>query len=286
MLLQGSIQRFRLADVLQFLAQEGATGVLEVRDFEEYGFIYLEAGRVEGISLPVTDQKLGTRLVNAGLLSEQRLGELLLEDASLTKEERMQAPLGQRLVDKGYAAASAVRDIMARQTHDQVFELAHWQNGTFIFGEPDEMPAFHVRIEGNVQELLLDACRRIDEGEQARKTTQVVEEELCFACPATRTCSPEVKARYLKSDVCLWRELAAMQDEEFEKVRDARLLYRSQGDDERPDLSALLDEGIHLGMRTHVAVCPADTTARPASVEGPPTGEDRRAPSTAPAKRA
>lgn len=36
MLLEGSIRRFNLAGVLQFLAQCAATGVLEVRDFEEY----------------------------------------------------------------------------------------------------------------------------------------------------------------------------------------------------------------------------------------------------------
>ena len=55
MLLEGSIQRFGLTSVLQFLAQNHATGVLEVHDFEEYGFIYLVEGRVEGISLPITD---------------------------------------------------------------------------------------------------------------------------------------------------------------------------------------------------------------------------------------
>ena len=48
MLLEGSIHRFNLAGVLQFLAQGAATGVLEVRDFEEYGFIYL----VKGASRP------------------------------------------------------------------------------------------------------------------------------------------------------------------------------------------------------------------------------------------
>jgi hypothetical protein len=227
MLLQGSIRRFRLADVLQFLAQGAATGVLEVRDFEEYGFIYLVAGRVEAISLPVTDQKLGTRLVEAGLLYEQRLAELLLEDTAMTKEDRMRKPLGQRLVERGYADAQGVHDIMEQQTHDQIFELAHWQNGTFIFEQPDEMPAFHVRIQGNVQELLMDAYRRIDEGENARKATPAIEDELCYACPAISTCSARVRSRYLKNDICLWRELAAMQDEDFERVRDARLLYRS-----------------------------------------------------------
>ena len=51
MKLEGSITRFSLASVLQFLAQNAATGVLEVRDFQEYGFVYLVNGRVEGISL-------------------------------------------------------------------------------------------------------------------------------------------------------------------------------------------------------------------------------------------
>ena len=263
MLLQGSIRRFNLADVLQFLAQGNATGVLEVRDFEEYGFIYLVAGRVEGISLPVTDQKLGTRLVEAGLIEEAQLAELLLEDAAMSKEERMRKPLGQRLVERGYADAQVIHDIMGRQTHDQVFELAHWRNGTFIFEEPDEMPAFHVRIEGNVQELLMDAYRRIDEGEKARKASGVIENELCFACPAIRTCSTQVRKRYLKNDICLWRELAAMQDEDFDKVRNARLLYRSQGDEERPDLDALLDEGVYHGMGTRPAPGPGRKQAVP-----------------------
>ena len=48
--LEGSIHRFNLAGVLQFLAQSASTGVLEVRDFEEYGFIYLVNGQVEAIS--------------------------------------------------------------------------------------------------------------------------------------------------------------------------------------------------------------------------------------------
>jgi hypothetical protein len=256
MLLQGSIRRFNLADVLQFLAQGGTTGVLEVRDFEEYGFIYLVAGRVEGISLPVTDQKLGTRLVEAGLIEERQLAELLLEDAAMSKEERMRKPLGQRLVDRGYANAEAIHDIMGRQTHDQVFELAHWKNGTFIFEEPDQMPVFRVRIEGDVQELLMDAYRRMDEGEKARKAELLVGNELCYLCPAIRTCSALVRKRYLKNDICLWRELAAMQDEEFDKVRNARLLYRSQGDEERPDLDALLDEGVYHGMGTRPAAGP------------------------------
>ena len=87
MLLQGSIQRFNLVGVLRYLAQSAATGVLEVRDFEEYGFIYLVDGRVQGISLPLTDERLGTRLLKAGCLSERQLSDALRDSRQLYRSK-------------------------------------------------------------------------------------------------------------------------------------------------------------------------------------------------------
>lgn len=246
MLLQGSIQRFNLASVLQFLAQGEVTGILEVRDFDEYGFIYLVHGRVEGISLPVTDEKLGTRLVRAGLLTEKALAEVLMEETLMSKEQKRVKPLGQRLIDRGLLDENAIREIMARQTMDQIFALAQWQNGVFIFDEPDQMPQFKVAISANVQGLLLEAYRRIDEGEKTRVEKKAVANEVCFACPLDEECDNTIKAKYLKKDVCLWREMGAVIDEDYEKVRDARRLYKSRETAARPELTAALDsDGTH-----------------------------------------
>jgi hypothetical protein len=241
MLLQGSIFRFNLASVLQFLAQSACTGVLEVRDFEEFGFIYLVDGRVEGISLPVTDEKLGARLVKAGCLSEQQLAQALLEDAARSREEKKAKPLGQRLVEMGYTDEPTIRTVMERQTMDQVFELAHWENGVFLYDEPEQMPHFQVAIQGNIQQLLLDAYRRIDEGEKARKQQLELNSEVCYACPLGDGCSPYIRQKYLKKDVCLWREMGAVLDESYDKVRDARSLYRSKDEDAKSILDASLD---------------------------------------------
>jgi len=241
MLIAGSIRRFNLASVLQFLAQAGATGILEARDFDEFGFIYLVEGRVEGISLPLTDEKLGSRLVRAGLLDEQQLSEVLMADTLLSKEQKKAAPLGQRLMDKGYITEAQVRDIMARQTLDQIFALAHWQNGVFEYDEPEKMPEFSIRILGNVQELLLDAYRRIDEGEKLRTEKTVVDNEVCFACPVEDECTAEIKERYLKPDVCLWRRMGAVIDDDYEKVQDAQLLYKSRESTNKPELETALD---------------------------------------------
>jgi hypothetical protein len=248
MLLSGSIRRFDLASVLQFLAQAQATGIVEVRDFDEFGFIYLIDGRVQAISLPMTDEKLGTRLLRAGLLTDQQLSEVLMADTLLSKEEKKAKPLGQRLLDKGYITADQVRDIMAKQTLDQVFALAHWQNGMFEFDESETMPQFTIRIIGSVQELLLDAYRRIDEGEVMKTSKTVVDNEVCYGCPVESECSVEIKRKYLKPDVCLWRRMGAIIDDDYERVQDAQKLYKSSEANEKPTLETALDSDGKLDL--------------------------------------
>ena len=83
----------------------------------------------------------------------------------------------------GYTEEAAIRTIMERQTTDQVFELAHWENGVFIYDEPEQMPHFTVRIQGELRVFALDAYRRIDEGQTARKVRKKVDNEVCYACP-------------------------------------------------------------------------------------------------------
>ncbi len=113
--------------------------------------------------------------------------------------------------------------------------------GVFVYDEPEQMPHFQVAIQGDVQQLLLDAYRRIDEGEQARKQQFELQSEVCYACPLGDDCSPHIRQKYLKQDVCLWREMGAVLDESYDKVRDARQLYRSKEDDARSVLDASLD---------------------------------------------
>jgi hypothetical protein len=250
MLLTGSIRRFDLASVLQFLAQGQATGIIEVRDFDEFGFIYLIDGRVQAISLPMTDEKLGGRLVRAGLLDEQQLSEVLMADTLLSKEQKKAKPLGQALLDKGYITADQVRDIMAKQTLDQIFALAHWQNGVFEFDESDAMPEFTIRIAGSVQTLLLDAYRRIDEGELMKTSKTVVDNEVCYGCPVAAECSDHIKEKYLKNDLCLWRRMGAIIDDDYERVQDSQHLYKSRDGIEKPKLETALGSDGHLGLDT------------------------------------
>lgn len=209
MILRGSIERFDLGSVLQFLAQNAATGILEIRDYEEHGHIYLVKGRLEAISLPVTDDRLGVFLVKHQQVTEQQLAKVLMEEAAGVEGADARTPLGQRLVDRGFVTEDIVRKAMQRLTMSRMFEIAHWRTGVFSYDEPEQMPEFKISIHGNVQELLLQAQVRIDHGDKPRKRAVARhEDDLCFGC-TVRDCTPAVKLKYLKKDTCLWRRMSS-----------------------------------------------------------------------------
>ena len=238
MILRGSIERFDLGSVLQFLAQNAATGILEIRDYEEHGQIYLVKGRLEAISLPLTDDRLGVLLVKQGLVAENQLTKVLMEEAAAWRPATARKPLGQRLVERGFVDEAIVRQAMYRLTMARMFELAHWRNGVFSYDEPEHMPEFRISIRGDVQELLLQAQVRIDHGERPRKQMARPQDDLCFGCPVT-DCSPAVKAKYLKKDACLWRKMSSP----------ARRLPRAPPRDEpaRPELYGGARTSRHAG---------------------------------------
>ena len=80
MILWGKIQDFSIFSILQFLATYRKTGTLEIQDFEEFGYIYMTDGKVDAISLPLSDDLLGNRLVAAGALTQEQLDGLLALD--------------------------------------------------------------------------------------------------------------------------------------------------------------------------------------------------------------
>jgi hypothetical protein len=77
----------------------------------------------------------------------------------------------------------------------------------------------------------------------------VVDNEVCFRCPVEAECSEAIKRRYLKPDVCLWRRMGAVIDDDYERVQDSQRLYQSPEANEKPTLETALgsDGSLDLG---------------------------------------
>ena len=181
-------------------------------------------------------------MVKAGLLTEQQLAQALIEDTALTREQKKAKPLGQRLIDMGYSDEQSIRDIMARQTLDQVFELAHWQNGIFILRRARAhaaVPRLHSRA--TCRSSCSTPTGASTKASRPRRPASWSRTKSATPALSRPQCTPEIRSRYLKTDLCLWREMGAVLDEKYDGVRDARQMYKSRETEEKVELDASLD---------------------------------------------
>ena len=73
MLLQGSLQEFSLANVLNLVKMSAKTGVLSLRRKGEHGLLYFRDGHVYYATLEPQVVPIGERLVRAGRITPEQL---------------------------------------------------------------------------------------------------------------------------------------------------------------------------------------------------------------------
>jgi hypothetical protein len=217
MILWGEIKEFPLFAVLQFLAGQRSTGVLEIQDFEELGAIYMRRGQIDAVSSANWDEVLGAKLVAAGALTGSQVKECLMDGTTSDDDQ----PVVARLVERAQGDPRTLREIVDDHVGDVVMELMCWNAGTFRFTLPSRQVQFAVAPLRNAEEMLIDAFRRVDEGERPRHEKTLTEEEFCLTC--TVDCSEEIKTRYLRADLCLWRSMpSVLKDPIYREIKRRR----------------------------------------------------------------
>lgn len=228
MILWGEIGEFPLFSVLQFLASQRCTGVLDIQDYEELGSVYFSRGHIEAISMTDWDERLAARLVGAGALTESQVKGCWM--AAGQGDE--QYPALACLLDAAEGDYRALMEMVNQHISDVVMQLMYWNAGTFRFRVPVRPVEFRVAPSLEVESLLLDAYRRVDEGERPWRDKLLTETELCVTC--TLGCSEEIKSRYLRSDICLWRCMPSVLKDPI--YRDAKRRPSSFEEDEMDEL--------------------------------------------------
>ena len=182
MSLSGNLEDVSVADALQFINLGGRTGTLTLSRGEITAGIGFHQGRI----------------VNAWGPESKRLGDLLVDNGSITRETLQQAlrdqegetprrSLGQILVGMGALSEEAMYTAVQQQIERTVYDLVTWTSGTFHFALDDLKPiddisvfpgdiVGHLRLD--TQAVLLDALRIFDEknrggnGAEAPVTTE------------------------------------------------------------------------------------------------------------------
>src|SRR5256712_2641308 len=185
MSLSGNLEDVSVADALQFIHLGGRTGTLTLTRGDMTAEIGFHQGRIVNAWGPGS-KRLGDLLVDSGSLTRDKLEEALRAQES----ERPRRSLGQILVAMDALSTEAMYTAVQHQIERTVYDLVTWTQGTFHFALDDLKPiddisvfpgdiVGHLRLD--TQAVLLDALRIFDEknrgGEPNGKAPAVAAEE-------------------------------------------------------------------------------------------------------------
>jgi hypothetical protein len=177
MAFEGNLETMPIADLLQWAANGRQTGTIRVSCGETTKKIYIETGRIVSCTSDNPKEFLGHFMVSRGIIDESQLQEAFIT------QDRFSGLLGQILVKQGAIDEDTLNEMLRLKAEEAIFELFTWEGGHFTFHE-GELPDFElVPISLDVQGLVLEGMRRLDEWARIR---EVISSELCVPVAVRR----------------------------------------------------------------------------------------------------
>jgi hypothetical protein len=164
--LSGELSAITVSEVLSWLQDKSQTGRLQIVDGDKHVEIYVRRGKVDfaaaaGIG---EDLLLGRFAVEAGALTPDALTAVLDERARATTKPGL---FGVDLVARGLITEAQLKQAMARQISEVIYETLRWTQGQFAFRSlpAESFPALarDAALGISVDGLLLEGFRRVDE---------------------------------------------------------------------------------------------------------------------------
>jgi DNA-binding response OmpR family regulator len=181
--LQGDMGIIPIGAVLQLLQIESKTGLLVVTDGTTEVTMAIREGLIDLVQArgAGNEFRLGRYIVEHGLATPADIERILRDNnptplpppfetherATIPKEEVPTSGrrlLGDLLVDSGRVTRDQLRDALARQSSELVYEVVRWPRGRFDF-RLDPLPALAVsaRLGLPVASVVMEGFRRVDE---------------------------------------------------------------------------------------------------------------------------
>ncbi|HEX3135356.1 MAG TPA: DUF4388 domain-containing protein [Planctomycetota bacterium] len=181
----GNLSTLSLVEVFQTINRIRATGVLRLAAEETGRDVIFFEGEIIGVGFRAGEEKLSLlrRLILEGRLDSETV-------AAISSSKQDSAVVLESLIQRGTIAEAEVQDALHRQAEDELYNLCSWDFADFVFQDatPDDattqrqVEACKTRpLQINVNSLLMEAARRIDEWTNLR---QVITSEDVVLGPA------------------------------------------------------------------------------------------------------
>jgi len=153
--LEGTINEFSVADVLQLICQQQKSGVLTVEHKGQKEAIHIEEGKI--VSAGPAKYRLGEMLVRAHKLTPEDL------QRALYKQEETYELLGEILIKQGSITTECLVRAINNQIYETLYDVFQWKEGTYQFNPQLKNRTSSSFKPMNFQSVLLDVLRMIDE---------------------------------------------------------------------------------------------------------------------------
>ena len=160
MKLEGSLDAFSLPDIFQLLSFTKKSGGLHLRGATTQGCVYFRDGAVTGASSDDGRQALARRLVCTAGIGDDEL------NAAVERAAVEGVGVARALLDAGAVDLDFLRNLVAEQAVDAVFDLLRWTEGDFSF-TVDEPGPDDVGFALGVEPLVNDARSRLESWDHA-----------------------------------------------------------------------------------------------------------------------
>jgi hypothetical protein len=160
-LLQGNLREFNLPNVFQLVKMSAKTGALSINREGESGRIFFRNGQIYFATAHPGTMPLGERLVKSGYVTSKQLRSALTEQ----KKKASKGRIGAILLEHGYIDRKTLEQSVRDQIEDVTFNFFSWTDGDFTFEADETVTDEDIHVEMNVESVIMEGCRRIDEWE-------------------------------------------------------------------------------------------------------------------------
>jgi uncharacterized protein DUF4388/FHA domain-containing protein len=156
-ILEGDLSRLEVPDVLSFLNMGRRTGVLALEKLDQETKLFFRDGNPVYASSTKEDLHLGAMLVRQRKLTAETM------DRALSRPRSGRWRVGNVLLADKLLTESELASFLKVQVSEVIFDTFAWREGVFTFWEKVPPPATAVTLEMDLQNLLMEGSRRLDE---------------------------------------------------------------------------------------------------------------------------
>ncbi len=162
--ISGNLKTMVLSELLQWLSMGQKTGTLVIDNRKVEKRVCFENGTI--ISSASTDPKeyLGRFLVNHGYMDEDPVNE------AVARQQEEQKLLGKILVNMGLITEEDLHQMLQLKAEESIYDIFTWEEGEFQFLDNELPEHTMIRMNLDVQWLVLEGSRRVDEWSRLKET--------------------------------------------------------------------------------------------------------------------